>query len=117
MSMVLASVTSWDRLFQSLMVLGRNEYCWYLAMLLRELLVVSSSLTGKGGGRGAGVVLNSISGNDVVDSVQNSTIVSTVRTIDVLQTWIQLSLPLSLLFYDCRYFMSKSKISEIPDHL
>ena len=28
-SMVLASVTSWGRSFQSLMVLGRNEYCWY----------------------------------------------------------------------------------------
>ena len=27
--MVLASMTSWDRSFQSLMVLGRNEYCWY----------------------------------------------------------------------------------------
>ena len=29
MSMVLASMTSWGRSFQSLMVLGRNEYCWY----------------------------------------------------------------------------------------
>ena len=28
-SMVLASVTSWGRSFQSLMVLGRNESCWY----------------------------------------------------------------------------------------
>ena len=28
-SMVLASMTSWDRSFQSLMVLGRNEYYWY----------------------------------------------------------------------------------------
>ena len=28
-SMVLASVTSWGRSFQSQMVLGRNEYCWY----------------------------------------------------------------------------------------
>ena len=28
-SMVLASMTSWGRSFQSLMVLGRNEYCWY----------------------------------------------------------------------------------------
>ena len=28
-SMLLASMTSWGRSFQSLMVLGRNEYCWY----------------------------------------------------------------------------------------
>ena len=28
-SMVLASMTSWGRSFQSLVVLGRNEYCWY----------------------------------------------------------------------------------------
>ena len=28
-SMVLASMTSWGRSFQSLMVLVRNEYCWY----------------------------------------------------------------------------------------
>ena len=28
-SMVLASMTSWGKSFQSLMVLGRNEYCWY----------------------------------------------------------------------------------------
>ena len=70
-SMVLASVTSWGRLFQSLIVLGRNEYCWYLAMLLRELLVVSSSLTW---GWWLELVLNSISGNDVVvDSVYTDT--------------------------------------------
>ena len=28
-SVVLASVTSWGKSFQSLVVLGRNEYCWY----------------------------------------------------------------------------------------
>jgi len=28
-SMVLASMTSWGRSLQSLIVLGRNEYCWY----------------------------------------------------------------------------------------
>ena len=28
-SMVMVSMTSWGRSFQSLMVLGRNEYCWY----------------------------------------------------------------------------------------
>ena len=28
-SMVLASMTSWGRSFQSLMILGRNEYYWY----------------------------------------------------------------------------------------
>ena len=27
-SMLLASMTSWGRSFQSLMILGRNEYCW-----------------------------------------------------------------------------------------
>ena len=27
--MVMVSMTSWGRSFQSLMVLGRNEFCWY----------------------------------------------------------------------------------------
>ena len=70
--MVLASMTSWSRSFQSLMVLGRNEYCWYCMgsdVWLRELLVVSLSLMP---GWWLELVLNSISGNDVVvDSVQH----------------------------------------------
>ena len=47
-SMVLASMTYWGRSFQSLMVLGWNEYCWYWVLQCgceKELLVGSSSLT------------------------------------------------------------------------
>ena len=69
--MVLASVTSWSRSFQSLMGLGRNEYTagTVSAVWLRELLVVSLSLMP---GWWLELVVNSTSGNDVfVDSVQH----------------------------------------------
>ena len=69
--MVLASMTSWSRSFQSLMGLGRNEYTagTVSAVWLWELLVVSLSLMP---GWWLELVLNSTSGNDVVvDSVQH----------------------------------------------
>ena len=72
-SMVLASMTSRGRPFQSLMVLGRNEPCWYWVLqcgcqncwlcLRRSQRALWWWL---------GLVLNSISGNyAVVDSVQH----------------------------------------------